>query len=68
MRLTAAQIEKFQILYKSRFGKELNAQEALVGATRLMRVFEHAYQPMLKSEYAETKERQAGLRDQSDEA
>lgn len=46
MRLTAAQIEKFQILYKNRFGIELSDQKAAEYATRLVHSVKFVYEPM----------------------
>ena len=55
--LTTEQVTKFQMLYKSRFGREINRSEAYEQGVKLMRLVELLYKPMTKSEYAMVQER-----------
>jgi hypothetical protein len=43
-------LQKFKELYKKRFNKDLTDQEALEGATKLLRLIEIIYKPMTKAE------------------
>ena len=55
--LTDQQIIKFQTLYKNRFGKELNRQEAYEKGVKLLRLMEIIYKPMTQEEYQQLEER-----------
>lgn len=48
--LTDAQIEKFQALYKKRFGKEISKEDALVQGAKLVRLVSLVHEPMAKEE------------------
>lgn len=49
--ISKEQLEKFKVLYKNRFGKELTDQEALEKGTSLVRLMELIYKPMTMEEY-----------------
>jgi hypothetical protein len=49
--LTNEQIEKFQLIYRKRFGKEISREEAYEKGTKLMRLVELTYKPMTQEEY-----------------
>lgn len=55
--LTEEQVNKFQILYKNRFGKEISKKEALEKGTKLVRLMQIVYQPMTESEYKQLRKR-----------
>jgi hypothetical protein len=54
--LSNKQIEKFQTLYKNRFGKEISREEAYEQGTKLMRLVELIYKPMTEKEYQQLQE------------
>jgi hypothetical protein len=49
--LTEKQIKKFQSLYKKRFGKEINKQDAYDQGLKLVRLLEIVYKPLTNEEY-----------------
>lgn len=51
------QITKFQTLYKNRFGKDINREEAYEQGVKLIRLVELVYQPMTQAEYQKLQER-----------
>ena len=55
--LSDEQITKFQTLYKNRFGKEINREQALEKGTRLFRLVELIYKPMTETEYQKLQKR-----------
>ncbi len=55
--LSDEQIEKFQMLYKSRFGKEISREEAYAKGARLIRLIELIYKPMTINEYKQLEKR-----------
>ena len=57
MRLTDENITSFQALYKQRFGKEINREEAYEKASKLVRLMQIVYKPMTKEEYEVTQKR-----------
>ena len=54
--LSDEQITKFQTLYKNRFGKEINREEALEKGTKLIRLIGLIYKPMTEAEYQKLQE------------
>ncbi len=44
-------LDKFKAIYKKEFGKDLNDQDALELATKLLRLVELIYKPMTKEDY-----------------
>lgn len=48
--LSDEQIEKFQLLYEHRFGKEISREDAYEQGAKLIRMVELIYQPMTKTE------------------
>lgn len=57
MVLDNEQITRFQTLYKSRFGKEINRDEAYEKGAKLIRLVELIYKPMTEMEYQQLQER-----------
>ncbi|HOX10365.1 MAG TPA: hypothetical protein P5323_00170 [Candidatus Moranbacteria bacterium] len=55
---TSEQIEKFQTIYKNRFGIEISRDEAFEKGVRLVRLVKLIYKPMTKQNYLELKKRQ----------
>jgi len=55
--LSDEQITKFQTLYKNRFGKEINREEAYEKGVKLVRLVELIYKPMTETEYQKLQER-----------
>ena len=51
MTLTNEQIQSFQELYESHFGKEITREEACEQGTKLIRLVELIYKPMTEAEY-----------------
>ena len=49
--LSDEQITKFQMLYRNRFGKEINRNEAYEKGVKLMRLVELIYKPMTKDDH-----------------
>lgn len=49
--LTDKQITSFMEIYKNRFGKELDREEAFGKATSLLRMVELVYKPITETEY-----------------
>lgn len=55
---TNEQIEKFQTIYKNRFGIEISREEAFEKGVQLVRLVKLIYKPMTKQDYLELKKRQ----------
>ena len=55
--LTDQDIEKFRGIYKTRFGKEITAEEADEKGSKLIRMVELIYQPMTEKEFQIVQER-----------
>lgn len=55
---TDEQIEKFQAIYKNRFGIEISREEALEKGISLVRLVKLVYKPMTKQEYLQVKKHQ----------
>jgi len=51
MSLTREQVEKFQDIYKKRFGKEISYQDVLDRGYKLVRLMKIIYQPITQEEY-----------------
>jgi hypothetical protein len=51
MLLLDADINKFQELYKARFGVDISKDEALAKGTQLLRLMELVYKPMTQEEH-----------------
>lgn len=51
MTLTDDQIIQYQALYKTRFGKDINCDEARSQADKLIKMVRYIYKPMTESEY-----------------
>ncbi len=49
--LSDSQIEKFQEIYRDRFGKEISREKALEKGAKLLRLMQLIYVPMTKEEY-----------------
>lgn len=49
--LTDKQIEKYQLLYKKHFGKEISKEEAYNQGIKLIRLLNIIYKPITKKEY-----------------
>jgi hypothetical protein len=47
--ISKEQLEKFKLIYKKEFNKEISDQEALEQATKLLRLMEIVYKPLLKN-------------------
>ena len=52
--LSDEQITKFQILFKNRFGKEINREQALESGIKLIRLVQLIYKPITKGECQKT--------------
>jgi len=55
--LSDEQIKKYQTLYKNRFGKKINREEAYEQGAKLIRLVELIYTPMTEAEYQKLQER-----------
>lgn len=51
MVLSDDDIRKFQTIYKERFGKEINKEDAYEQGIKLLRLLAVVYQPMTKEEF-----------------
>lgn len=51
MVLTDADIQKFQALYRSEFGKEISAEQAYEQGIKLVRLMSAIYRPMTKEQF-----------------
>jgi hypothetical protein len=51
MELTNEQIEKFQQLYKQRFGEDISYEEAADRGLKLVRLVRLVYKPITKEQY-----------------
>ena len=49
---TEEQIQKFRMIYKEKFGKELSDERAHIDAPRFLRLMQIVYQPMTHEEAA----------------
>lgn len=54
--LSEEQIEKFQKLYKKKFGKEISHEEAYDKGIKLVRLVDLIYKPMTEQEYLQFKD------------
>lgn len=61
MSLTREQVEKFQDIYKKKFGKEISYQDALAGGISLVRMMEIVYKPITQAEYDQLQKRRKEL-------
>ncbi len=61
--LSNQQVEKFRMLYKNRFGKEISYEEAYEKGAKLIRLFEIIYQPMTEPEYNDLQRRREETKD-----
>jgi len=55
--LSNEQVEKFQLLWKNRFGKEISREEAYEKGAKLVRLIELIYKPMTENEYKQLQRR-----------
>jgi len=55
--LTDAQIQKYQTLYKARYGREISREQAYEQGVKLIRLVELTYKPMTEAEYQQVQER-----------
>jgi hypothetical protein len=55
--LSNDQITKFQTLYKNRFGRDIDREEAYEQGVKLIRLIELVYQPMTEAEYQKLQDR-----------
>lgn len=51
MSLTREQVEKFQKIYKERFGEEISYDEALESGTKLVNLMRIIYKPITKEDF-----------------
>lgn len=58
--LTNEQIKRFQKIYKKRFGKKIDRNEAYEQGVKLMRLVELVYKPMTETEYIRLRKRCKG--------
>lgn len=49
--ISREQPEKFKDIYRKQFGKDISDQEALEKGTRLIRLIEIIYKPMMKDDF-----------------
>lgn len=62
MVLTDTDIQKFQALYRSEFGKEISAEEAYEKGIKLVRLMSAVYRPITKEQFEKIqKHREATL-------
>lgn len=62
MVLTDTDIQKFQALYRSEFGKEISTEEAYEKGIKLVRLMSAVYRPMTKEQFEKIqKHREATL-------
>lgn len=57
MALDDKQIQKFQLLWKQRFGEKISKSDALEKGIKLLRLVELVYHPISEAEYQELQER-----------
>lgn len=57
VKISKEQLEKFKVLYKNRFGKEISDQETLESGTKLVRLIELIYNPMTEEEFKQLEKR-----------
>ena len=55
--LSDEQVTEFQTLYKNRFGKEIDRDEAYEQGAKLMRLVELIYVPMTETDYQKVRNR-----------
>lgn len=55
--LSDEQIIKFQALYKNRFGREINREEAYEKGAKLIRLMQLIYRPITEEEYNQLQKR-----------
>ena len=55
--LSDEQITRYQTLYKNRYGKEINREEAYEQGAKLIRLVELVYQPITQDEYQQLQTR-----------
>lgn len=58
MTLDDKQIQKFQLLWKQRFGKEISKSDALEKGVSLLNLIEIIYRPISETEYKQLQKRQ----------
>jgi hypothetical protein len=51
MRLTDEDILKFQVIWKNKFGTEINKEDAYEKGVQLLRLVSAIYRPMTETEY-----------------
>jgi hypothetical protein len=61
MQIAPEQLEKFQVLFRAKFGVELSQKEALEKAMALLTIMKAVYRPMTEDGLARVKERQSSL-------
>lgn len=54
---TDEQIEKFQMIYENRFGKEISREEAIDKGIKLVHLVKLIYKPMTEQEYLQVQNR-----------
>ena len=59
------EIQKFQTLWKNRFGKEIGREEAYKKGVELIRLMELIYKPMTEEEYQQLQRKKNKWRSQS---
>ncbi len=59
--LSAERVKKFQTLYKKRFGKEIDENEALEKGAKLLRLMQLVYKPMTRAQFDAVEERRKEL-------
>lgn len=58
MKISEAQLTSFKALYKQHFGEELNQEDALEEALKLVRMMQLVYKPITKKQYQQVIKRQ----------
>lgn len=61
MGLSDQQLSDFRSIYESRFGRQINREEALEQGERLIRLLQLVYRPISRSLYQEVERRQVEL-------
>jgi hypothetical protein len=55
--LSEAQVTKYQILFKAKFGREINHENAYIQGLKLINIIKLIYKPITYSEYKQVQER-----------
>jgi len=61
--LTNEQVQKFQDIYRKRFGKEISKEDALEKGIKLVRLMEIIYKPITEKDLEMLKKRRKEIKD-----